>query len=297
MTTMYHEIYCLKHIFKLGGFLGIFRLETTSFMKYVHLILYLTFNLVGFICTPIEIINTARKFEMKIQEIFLMVMAQIVLCSINMLFIHGVFKKNKSWKQLFDIVDTFSTDVFINLNPVLEMLKIYLFIVLSLSIQLSNLWLLIDISVTFADIMSFSLWLWTYLQCSTITVTILKISKILTLRYSSINSHLIMVAFSRNKLKNVDFSTEMLQFQRSLYLLKYAVSLVNNIMGKILFIMITSAFLSNLSFINFTIFIYQTNKLPKIFCGSVATLLCGMEMFVSKSRYFFHKNVFLNYKR
>lgn len=282
---MYDEIYSFKHIFKLGGCLGTFPLETNSFIKYVHLIFYLTFNLVGLICTPIEFINIARRFEMKIQEMFIFGLTQIVLGLVNILFIYGIFKNRESWKQLSDILEKLSTDIFANVNSVQKRFKIYFFMVLQLFIQLIYTHFLIN-PTTFADIMSFSLWIWTYLKCFTLTVTIWKISKILTLFYSCIND-LIKKVFSDKKFNTMCFSIKILQIQRTLYLLNNAVILVNNIMGKTLFIMIISPFLSNLSFINFTIFIFESNKSSEIFVISTTSLLFSLELFVSKHHFFF----------
>lgn len=283
-----NNIYLVKSkiIFKLCGVLGIVPLETNSYVRNIHLFLFLTLNLIGFVRTPFEVIKIIEIFEITIQESLMSGISQVLLFLLNFLSIYGIFKKKDSWNKFFNIMDKLSADVSTKTNTGPETFIIIIFFKLIILSHFLNMWLLLGETLTFVDSLCFCQWIWSYLQCFGVTVTMWKISKILSLRYAYI-INVITLAFSEKKLNTKDFSTKLFQIKEYLHLLNGAVILVNSIMGKMLFIMIASAFLNTLSFVNFSIFLFKTNKFYEETGLSLISLLISSEIAVSQTFFIF----------
>lgn len=284
------NVFFLKNIFRVGGFLGIFSLGGNSVIQNVSSKCFIIFNIFGIIFTPLDLKASIITHKLKIEETIIFAISHFILISMNVLCIYGIFKNKHFWKELFDILDKFSKGILTKTKSTHDMLKLICILWLVVFIEFTQIWYIRNRELTITSTLTLFLWISTYVDSFIITLAIWTLSKIVTARYF-ILQNLIQTAFSENSFKTT-IGKRLKKIQINLFLLNRAVLLINSIMGKMIFALLAATFFNILAFFNFIIFYlkfgYGTEFFPIII---IAVLLC-FELVVSMSHfYFFVKHI------
>lgn len=274
------DVHFLKIVFKTCGIFGIFPLETKSFLRKMHLIFYLIFNLIGIICKPIGLIKLSEKLEMETQEIALLAPTCGAFILLNIWCFYGIYKKNESWIKFFIILDKLSIGFITKSKPMQDTFKIIYFLFLTIFFLILQFQALVKVALTLIQVMGFFLWISTFINSFGVTVVIWLISKILSTRYAHV-CNLIETSFRMKRFETTIFSNKLVKIKRSLYVLHKAIILLNNLIGQILFAVFLATFSYLITVFNNVIFIFKSDRSSEFLDVFIPSVLQSLLLTVS----------------
>lgn len=274
----------LKKFFRICGFLGIFPLDCNSLMRSAHLIFIVIFNIIGIMFACYEFKESTKLLKIELLETVILALTYSQFILLNIICMYGIFKNKKSWKQFFDILDKLNTGILTKPKSKHDTIKFMFILLLIFIIQFTQIiWYIINRGLTFSNLMTAFFWISTFLESFSVTVVIWKLSNIFTSHYYLLGN-LIKASFSENCFKTAT-STELLKIQINLFLLHRAVLLINNIMGKMICVLLTATFIILINFFNFVLFFLKTNN--EFSGNSIIDVLLCLELIVSTSYFYF----------
>lgn len=285
LSTSKSEVYFLKVIFKVCGFLGIFPLEANSFLRNVHLLYHFIFNLTAIICITFEFIKLSEREDgMEIQDILTYSASSGIFILLILVCTHDLFKKRKAWRLFFNIVENLNADHTIDIKLAEHAIKLCFILLLIFLIHINELWYTRPKNITFTNTMSCFGWISIYLETLGITVIIWKTSNIINSYYSHL-CNMIQKTLSDKLLTTTCLTKKLIKIQENLSLLHQAVTHINTAMGKMIFVVLASTFLSILSVVNFILYLILSNTLSQLFAVYISSIIMCTELTVS-TQYF-----------
>lgn len=279
------DIQFLKIIFKACGIFGILPLETYPSFRNMQSILYLIFNMIGIICKIIGFLKFSEKFKMEAQEIVVVVPTYGSFILLNILCIYGIFRKNESWIKFFNILDKLSIGIIIKTKLVQNTIIIISIFFLTIFILILQFLALEKVTpLTLNEVMGSFLWTSAFMNSYGITLVIWLISKVLSTRYAHL-CNLIKATFIMQRFEITIFSNKLVKIKRSVYFLNKAVILLNNLIGKTLFLVFLAAFLYLIAAFNIMIFIFKSDKIYEWLEVYIPNILLSLQLTVSKTKY------------
>lgn len=274
------EVYSLKNIFGICSFFGIFPLEVNPLARYIHLFFYLLLNSTGIICFPFHIINLTGIFKMKLQEILMFSVSPVLLNLFIIICTYGLIMKQKSWRIFFKTIDNLNTEFLTNVKLVHYKFVLYSVTLITIFVNMYVLWKKQVHEATFIYIMTNYIWVSTYIQILGVTLIIWISSNILTANYLKL-CKFVQVTFYLRRVDCSIFAGKLLNIQGNICLLHQIVNQINNLMGKLFFIVLALTFSNLLSFFDFIIFLVQSNKIYDLFGVSIIGVIFQLELLVS----------------
>lgn len=274
------DVFIIKLIFRIAGIFGIFPLQTNFVLKVIHLTGYIILNLIGFICITFELNNVLAQYDTPLTQLILLNIAVSMTIYNHLICIYGLFNGEKLWNQFFKVLNILEEKYYLKRRTGTRFIKLSILAILTTAAQfyetclvfpkisLTSVLAILASNLVFNDILFTTLTLW-------------EVGNVLFRRYTHLTK-IICKIFS-NKQQNISsFRITLTDIETNLRLLHRAVTIINSIMGKLLFILFGITFLYTLTSFIFGVWLYGVKRdLDKLMLKLLAAFFQTVTLTVS----------------